>query len=134
MILLVEDEEDDVFFMEWALQKVPHAPEMRRVANGREAIEYLQGSEKYADRTQYPLPDAVFLDLKLPFVNGFQVLEWIRSQIAYKNLFVAILSSSLEPADREKAARLGSNVFLGKPPTAEALVKVFRSVPALDYQ
>ncbi len=133
MILLVEDEDDDVFFMEWAMRKVSHAPEMRRVCNGREAIEYFQGTGKFADRTQYPLPNLVFLDLKLPFVHGFDVLDWIRSRPAYKDVYVAVLSSSLEMADREKASRLGANTFCGKPPTPEALVNVFKSVPALNY-
>lgn len=132
-MLLVEDEDDDVFFMKWALQKVPHAPEMRRVANGREAIEYFQGTGKFADRTQYPLPKLVFLDLKLPFVHGFDVLKWIRNRPDYNDIFVAILSSSLEAADREKALSHGANTFCGKPPTPEALVNVFKSVPALNY-
>jgi CheY-like chemotaxis protein len=127
MILLVEDNEDDVFLMHRALEKASLKPLMQIAKDGRQALEYLQGVGKYTDREAYPLPALIFLDLKLPFVQGFQVLEWIRQQPPLKELPVVILSSSSEETDREKARQLGAQSFLVKPPTADTLREVFRT-------
>lgn len=121
MILLVEDNEDDVFLMKRAMQKLPLAEAMHIAINGREALDYLQGVGKFADRTGYPIPSLIFLDLKLPFVHGFEVLDWISHQPSLKQVPVAVLTSSPEESDREKAYRLGAKVFLIKPPTSEML-------------
>jgi CheY-like chemotaxis protein len=128
MILLVEDSEDDVFLMERALQKASIDRPMHVATDGRQALEYLQGIGKYADRKAYPIPALIFLDLKLPFVHGFQVLEWISGQPSLKHVPVAVLSSSPEEKDRDKAKQLGARVFLVKPPTGEMLREVFQSL------
>ena len=131
MILLVEDNEDDVFLMHRALEKASLAPPMQVAKDGRQALDYLKGVGKYTDRKAYPLPALIFLDLKLPFVEGFKVLEWIRQQALLKELPVVILSSSAEESDREKAQQLGAQSFLVKPPTAEMLREVFRTYPCI---
>src|SRR5438128_1825373 len=76
----------------------------------------LAGTGKFSDRAVYPLPKAVFLDLKLPIKNGFEVLSWIRGQPHLKALPVIILSSSREPADVHRASQLGSDFYMVKPP------------------
>ena len=126
MILLVEDDDDDVFLMERALQKAHLSPKMHRAKNGQEAIEYLEGKGKYADRLIFPLPQLIFLDLKLPFVHGFEVLKWIREHPATKEIHVAMLTSSLEDTDRERAERLGANDYYIKPPKPEMLIQFTR--------
>jgi len=128
MILLVEDNEDDVFIMERAMLKLPLKHRMHVAADGRQAVDYLQGSGKYSDRLAYPIPSLIFLDLKLPFLHGFEILEWINTQRLLKNVPVAILTSSAEPKDREKAIRLGAKTFLVKPPTPETLTQVFELI------
>ena len=80
--------------MERALKKASIDRSMHIARDGRNALEYLQAIGKYADRNSYPLPSLIFLDLKLPFVQGFKVLEWIRQQPSLKQLPVIILSSS----------------------------------------
>jgi CheY-like chemotaxis protein len=133
MVLLIEDEEDDAFIMKRALMKVQNAPLMTRVSNGRDAVDYLKGIGKFADRSQYPLPRLIFLDLKLPYVHGFEVLNWIKGQPAFSEIHVTILTSSLEELDRERAVRLGANGFYVKPPKPETLAEIFRSIPALKF-
>ena len=128
MILLVEDNEDDVFIMERAMLKLPLTPRMHVAADGRQALDYLQGCGKYSDRLAYPIPSLIFLDLKLPFLHGFEVLEWINSQPSLKNIPVAILTSSAEPKDRQTAIRLGAKTFLVKPPTPEVVVQALKLI------
>src|SRR5947208_2644140 len=128
-ILLVEDDPNDVFLMERAMAKAKIDLPMRVAINGEEAITYLSGQGKYADRAAYPLPACVFLDLKMPFVNGFEVLEWLRVQPALADLSVVVLTSSPEERDRERALQLGAKGYLVKPPAPQMLVEVLQDSP-----
>src|SRR6267142_4902399 len=85
-ILLVEDNEDDVFLMQRAMSKANLRPPLHVAVNGQDAIDYLVGTGAYADRAAYPLPHCIFLDLKLPFVDGFEVLEWLGAQPALAHI------------------------------------------------
>src|ERR1700733_13513141 len=108
-ILLVEDEVNDVFFMKHAFMEIGLDNPMQVATDGREAINYLSGVDKYADRERFPLPCLVLLDLKLPRVMGLEVLKWIREQPELETLIVIILSSSQLMPDIEWAYRLGAN-------------------------
>ena len=118
--LLVEDNEDDVFFMERAFQQAGVHNPLHVVKNGEEAIEYLSGQNQFSDRQEHPLPDLIFLDLKMPGVNGFEVLKWMRDQPL--NMPVAVLTSSPEEIDRQRAFELGAGCYLLKPPTKEMVL------------
>jgi CheY-like chemotaxis protein len=120
-LLLVEDNEDDVFLMKRALQSARIVNPLRVVEDGQEALDYLGGSGKFADRDQYPLPAVVFLDLKLPFISGHDVLAWIRQQKEFESLVVIVLTSSNEAKDLSRCYSLGANSYLVKPPTPEQL-------------
>lgn len=124
-ILLVEDNEDDVFFMRRAVSRSGVECSLQLVRDGQAAMDYLQGSGQYADRSQYPLPILVFLDLKLPYLHGFEVLEWIRRESTLKDLCVLILTSSPEERDRQRAVELEAKAFYVKPPTPEMIVEAF---------
>ena len=126
IILLVEDDEDDVFLMERALSQTRLEVPMRIATNGQEAIDYLSGKGPYGDRAAHPLPALIFLDLKLPFVNGFQVLEWMRSQPGLSDIQVLVLTSSPEDRDRQRAETLGVKAYLVKPPTPPMLLEALR--------
>lgn len=121
-ILLVEDNEDDVFLMRRALKAAQVANPLYVVEDGQEAIDYLSGTGEYSDRSAYPIPSLIFLDLKLPFLRGHEVLAWIRSQKELETVVVVVLTSSSEPADLKEAYRLGANSYVVKPPTAEQLL------------
>ena len=131
VILLVEDNEDDVFFMSRALNKANVACPLQVATNGQEALEYLAGEGKYSDRNTYPLPSVVFLDLKLPYMHGFEVLHWIQQQPFLKQLHVVVLTSSPEKADRQKAKDLGAKAYLVKPPTEEMIHQALHFLPSL---
>jgi CheY-like chemotaxis protein len=124
IFLLVEDNEDDVFFMERAFRQAGMHNPLHVVHNGEEAINYLSGQNGFANREQYPLPDMVFLDLKMPGVNGFEVLKWMREQ--HLNMPVAVLTSSPEEIDRKRAKELGADCYLLKPPTKEMILSCCR--------
>jgi CheY-like chemotaxis protein len=127
-ILLVEDEEDDIFFMQRALNKACITSPLRVVKNGRDAVAYLSGSGVYADRKAYPLPDLILLDLRLPYILGLDVLRWIRSQPELQSRPVVVLTSSKEKSDVERAYRLGANSYLVKPPDTSSLGQMVKSL------
>ena len=127
-ILLVEDNEDDVFLMQRAMAKANIRPPLYVATNGQEAVDYLAGSGSFADRAAYPLPHCIFLDLKLPFYDGFEVLEWM-NQRALANIPVLVLTSSPEERDRERARQLGARAYLVKPPTPKMLIEALQAIP-----
>jgi CheY-like chemotaxis protein len=126
-VLYVEDEENDVFFMQMAFRKEGLDHALRTVGNGREAIDYLAGNAAYADRERHPLPSVVLLDLNLPLISGFDVLRWLREQPELRNLPVVIFSSSSRNEDKAKARELGAQAYVEKPKSA----LVFREVVGL---
>ena len=125
-ILIAEDEDDEAFLLERALQKAAILNPVRRVKNGDEVIEYLSGTGCYGDRSQYPMPIIVLLDLNMPKKSGFEVLEWIRQQASLKALAVDVFSGSSRNEDIEKALRLVANLYLKKPITINELDELLR--------
>ena len=127
-ILLIEDYEDDVFAMERALAEANITNPLQVVTDGQQALDYLSGAGQYANRAQYPLPFIMFLDLKLPFVDGFEILAWVRQQAALKSIIVIVLTGSAESRDQDKAYALGARSYLVKPPTSETLHGILESL------
>ena len=120
-ILLVEDNQDDVFIFNKALKKAQIANPVHVVTNGQEAVDYLSATGKYADREKYPLLGILFLDLKLPYLDGFEVLAWLQGQPSLQSFATIVLSGSDEPNDRQRASTLGARSYLVKPPKAADL-------------
>ena len=121
-IFLVEDDPNDVFFLLQALMQAGLQPPIHVAADGQHAIDYLSGVGQFADRNAHPLPECMFLDLKLPLIHGFQVLEWVRQQTALREMPVFILTGSSEECDRQRASQLGARAYLVKPPTSQLLI------------
>lgn len=115
VILLAEDEEDYVLLIRHAFAKANIRNPLHVVWNGEEAISYLKGDGKYSNRDEYPLPELLLLDIKMPRVNGFEVIKWIRAQPGLATLRVLVLTSSEELREVNEAYRLGANSFLVKP-------------------
>ena len=126
-LLLVEDSPDDAFIMRRALKKTGLELPLHVVSDGKAALDYLDGVAEYADRERYPLPLLVFLDLKLPYLNGFEVLEWIRHHPVVRELNVVILTSSDEERDSKRAQELGVSGYLVKPPRPETLTHTLQA-------
>jgi CheY-like chemotaxis protein len=125
-VLLVEDNDDDVFLMQRALKQAKINFPLQVVVNGQEALDYLNGAGKFSNRAQYPVPGLIFLDLKLPYIHGFEVLDWIRQHEPLKALPVIVLTSSAEDRDRQRAQALDAKAFLVKPPNPEMLLQAMR--------
>ena len=118
-ILLVEDNEDDVFLITRAFKTVGLISPVARASNGQEAIDYLRGKSHYANRIQFPVPALVLLDIKMPFVSGFEVLRWIRGQPALATLPVVVFTTSNQECDVTRAYASGANAYLVKPARME---------------
>ena len=129
-ILLVEDNDDDVFAMKRALKRGQIPNPLQIATDGQQALNYLSGAGEYADRTRFPLPGVIFLDLKLPYVHGFEVLSWLREQPQLKSIAVVVLTSSPEEKDQAKAHALGARSYQIKPPTPETLTRILSSLGA----
>jgi CheY-like chemotaxis protein len=127
-ILLVEDNEEDAFLLRRAIQKAGVECSLQLAEDGQQAIEYLGGTGKYADRATYPFPALVLLDLKLPYVHGFEVREWMATQPACRDLRVIILTSSGEERDRDMAEQFGIRAYFIKPPSRELIAKVVKTL------
>lgn len=127
-ILLVEDSPDDALLIQRAFRKANLANPVHLVRDGEEAVGYLNGVPPWDDRTRFPLPVFMLLDLKLPRRSGLEVLAWIRQESAVKRLPVVVLTSSRESVDVNRAYDLGVNSYLTKPVGFEALVEMVKSV------
>src|ERR1035438_8663437 len=109
------------------MTKAGVANPIRVATDGQQAIDYLKGTGKFANREQFPLPCLVLLDLKLPYVMGLEVLKWIRQQPGVAPI-VLLLTASAEDADIATAYRLGANAFLTKPSKAGTLVEMATAI------
>lgn len=125
-ILLVDDNVDDIFLTRTAFTNAKLTNPIQEAHNGDEAIAYLQGEPPFDDRSKFPLPALMLLDLSMPTRNGFQVLEWLRAQPGLKRINVVILTASLREEDVDRAFDLGANSFLVKPSSIEGLTSVSR--------
>jgi CheY-like chemotaxis protein len=126
-ILQVEDDPNDVFLLQHAINKVGVANPIQVARDGQEAIDYLQGAGRFDDRDQFPLPCLILLDLKLPYIMGLDVLRWVRTQ---SNLAIPVvmLTASAEDTDIEAAYRLGASAFLTKPSEASKLEDMVKAI------
>jgi CheY-like chemotaxis protein len=124
-ILLVEDNENDIIFMTRALSNAEVSNPVQTVTDGQQAIDYLAGAKQFTNRTQYPLPILMFLDLKLPRVSGLEVLGWLRTRPELKRLIVLVLTTSKEPIER--AFELGANAYLAKPSSFSELTEMMKA-------
>ena len=123
-ILLVEDNDDDVLITSLALKQSKQSYPLRVVEDGAEAVMYLSGDDKFADRAKFPVPRLVLLDLNTPRMSGFKFLEWVRSQASLQGMLVVVFSGSNSEADLAKAKRMGADRYLVKPANFDEWVKL----------
>ena len=127
-ILLVEDDENDVFFLKYAFEHAELRNPLFIVRNGQEAIDYISGIGRYADRNQSPFPWLVLLDLKLPVKMGLEVLRWIQSKPELATLLVVVLTSSADTRDIDESYRYGARSFLVKPVSLEKRLELAKAI------
>jgi CheY-like chemotaxis protein len=131
VILLAEDREDDVLLVREAFKRGNITNPIHIVRDGEEVIAYLAGEGKFANRIEYPLPGLLLLDLKMPRLDGFDVLSWIRKQTGLRGLRIVVLTSSDQIFDVNRAYELGANSFLVKPHDFEQFVETCKKIK--DY-
>ncbi len=127
-ILLAEDDENDVFLMRRAFNRAGIPNPLFVVHNGQEAINYLSGTAEFSERSKFPMPALVLLDLKMPWMDGFDVLKWLRGQNLYDTLPVVVLTSSKLQADVDRSRELGVYDYRVKPQNFEDLVRLLDDV------
>jgi len=115
IILLVEDNPDDEELTRLAFAESRVANELVVVRDGQEALDYLFSAGKYSDSSAYPRPELILLDLKLPKVDGLEVLRRVRADERTKLLPVVILTTSKEESDLVQSYTLGANSYIRKP-------------------
>jgi CheY-like chemotaxis protein len=130
LVLVAEDSDDDYFLLTRAFQKANFHNPIQRVENGHEAILYLSGAAPYENRTTFPMPYVVLLDLKMPILHGFDVLVWMRQQASILNLPVVVFSSSQQKVDVHESYRKGANGFVTKPESMTGLVDIVAAIQA----
>src|SRR5688500_12961471 len=124
VILLVEDSPDDAYFFHGHLRKLALPHSLTHVSDGQAAVDVLNLA--HSSRTR--LPDVVFLDLKMPVMNGFEVLEWVQQQPWGDSLNVTVLSGSDQNGDVEQAQTLGASGYLVKPVAGKDLELILSKV------
>jgi len=127
-VLIAEDDPSDAFLLRRAFAAAEVPATLHFVRDGQEAIDYLEGENSFSDRATHPLPDLMLLDLKMPRLNGFDVLDWLRKKPGLKRLLVTVLTSSDQPRDINRAYDLGANSYLLKPHNSSQLAELVRRI------
>jgi CheY-like chemotaxis protein len=127
-ILYAEDDENDAFLTNLAFEKAEILNPLVVVSDGKAAMEYLAGAGKYSNRTEYPLPCLVLLDIKMPHASGLEVLKWIRCQPNACTVPVLMLTSSNQDSDIHRAYLLGANGFLIKPSRPDEMLVMAKGI------
>jgi CheY-like chemotaxis protein len=112
-ILVAEDEANDAFLFEHTFAGLGIV-DYFITTDGAETIAYLEGSREFADREIYPVPDCLLLDLDLPILNGFEILEWLQRHDELRVIPKVVFSGSENPADIRRAYELGANSYFCK--------------------
>jgi CheY-like chemotaxis protein len=127
-ILLVEDEPTDAVLIQRAFQKVGVQNPIAHLTNGDEALAYLEGINQYSDRLKFPLPILIILDLKLPGMNGLQILKWIRTKRDLRLIPVVVLTGSADTTNVQSAYEAGANSYLLKPADRNEIIRVIQMI------
>ena len=124
-VLLADDDADDRMFFEDAVRELQLPVHVTMVKDGMELMDYLAGSGII-------LPQIIFLDLNMPFKNGFQSLDEIRSIKAFRDIFIVLYSTTARPGDIEAAYAKGANLFIRKPNSYAELIQILHKIFTMD--
>ena len=125
-ILEVEDDEDEIFHLQYAFKQSGITHPVQVATDGQQAIDYLAGAAPFADRNKHPLPWLVLLNLDLRRKTGLEVLEWIRAQPSFRMIVTIVFAASYHIADAERANQLCANFFLVKPLDVQERMEIAR--------
>ena len=134
-IMLVDDSHNDAILLSRSLARAGLEDRLIHIHDPRQAIAYLEGAGKYADRNEHPLPDLLLLDLKMPEIDGFQLLSWARRQPHLAGLIIVVVTRTDDRRLIEMCYRLGANSFLSKDANIEEMrnfVQFFTHYPSVS--
>ncbi|PVV16272.1 MAG: two-component system response regulator [gamma proteobacterium symbiont of Ctena orbiculata] len=131
IIMLVEDNRMDIELTLDAFKEARLSNRIEVANSGSRALDYLLGNGEFADRIEHPLPDLILLDLKMPGIDGFEVLKRIKETPKIKRIPVVVLTSSKEQGDRALSYDIGANSYLVKPVAFSGFIDVVRQIE--DY-
>lgn len=114
-ILIVEDSEEDSLWLKRQLDHAGLCNPCHIVKTAEEAMDYIEGRPPYSDRAQFPLPKVLLLDIKLPGIDGFEFLHWLKENPKSNGALIVTISGLGELAAIRRAYELGANSFLNKP-------------------
>src|SRR5688500_18793851 len=126
-LLIVEDSENDIFFIERIFKQLEARCELRFARDGVEAVDYLAGKGRFKDRAHFPMPTIILMDLKMPRMNGFEVLEWMQTQPEIKLIPTIVVTSSTLQEDVTRAYQLGANAVMNKPVDKDSLTQMLKT-------
>jgi CheY-like chemotaxis protein len=131
VILAAEDDPNDLELLRHVVGENGVEVNFQSADDGEQLIDYLRGDGKFADRDLHPVPDIVVLDLKMPRMNGFEVLQWLRHEPGLARIPAVVLSGSGLESDIQEAYRLGANTYFTKPGQLAELRKIIGTL--IDY-
>ena len=126
-ILLADDCESDLALMRYAFRKAGVGNQVCEVRDGQEAIDYIEGKGRFADRRSYPLPCVIITDIKMP-CDGMTFLKWLHEKPEFRQVPKLVLSNSGQDVDRDQAAELGACAYFVKPSDLDELVNVVKGI------
>jgi CheY-like chemotaxis protein len=127
-ILLAEDDKNDIYLMRRAFDSAGYLNPLFIVHNGQEVVDYLEGTGPFAQRDKHPLPGLLLLDLKMPLMDGYDVLAWLRRHSEFDALPVIVLTASKLEEDINRTRELGIHDYRVKPHAFEDLVRLLDDV------
>lgn len=129
-VLVAEDEDSDAMILRIAFERAGLSNPLVRVSDGQEAVDYLTGIGSFADRATHPLPALLLLDLKMPRMNGMEVLTWLGGRSDFRDLPVVVLSSSPDHTDIQRAKAAGARDYFVKPHRIRELIEILHALRA----
>jgi len=128
VFLVVEDEPSDAEFLQRAFDAAGGKDRVHVVTNGEEAVAYLEGAGERADRSRFPVPDVIITDLKMPHMNGLELLQWLHASDTWRNTPKVVLTSSTAQSDVTTAYTLGAAAYLVKPVSIHELRAIAKAM------
>jgi len=129
-LLVIEDAREHAILVRVAARRAMPGLDVRVAGDGREGIAYLDGTPPFQDRRSHPVPNLIILDLLMPEIDGFAVLEWMRDQPPSARVPIVVLTSSEHPDHEGRSMELGAKAFYRKPTDLDQLGEVVRSIVA----
>ncbi len=129
-ILIAEDDENDRFLLDHAFRKAGVGIPVHFVEDGQEAVEYIESCSGPGAGPGGTAPELLLLDLKMPRLDGFQVLEWLRGNPVHREMVVIAFTSSSHPEDMKRARELGADAYAIKPNGLAGYVQFARGLEA----